>query len=180
MNREAWLSSLLFGLAPILEEAFKGATATLDSWRVSVGETKRGELVSIRDAGDTLDLFVSPSLDDPIAVAEALLSAMIEASVGGDSYAFKRLSSALGFTQARRAANELRLRLYAVLKPLGTYPHRAPAAIPTLKGRLKVKQATRLLKASCTGCGCVIRITAKWVAFGLPTCQCGTAFKVAS
>ena len=37
------------------------------------------------------------------------------------------------------------------------------------------KQTTRMLKVECPACGCIIRMTSKWLEeVGTPTCGCGT------
>lgn len=63
----------------------------------------------------------------------------------------------------------LKIELAALVKKLGPYPH---SKIKTGVRRTKV-QTTRLLKAACPECGYTVRVTAKWVAVGLPTCPCG-------
>ena len=37
-------------------------------------------------------------------------------------------------------------------------------------------RTTRLRKAECPGCGCIIRLARKWIRLGLPTCACGCSF----
>lgn len=41
------------------------------------------------------------------------------------------------------------------------------------------KQATRMIKVCCPGCGYTIRTTQKWIDVGLPTCCCGEEMEVA-
>lgn len=37
-------------------------------------------------------------------------------------------------------------------------------------------RTTRLRKAECPRCGCIIRLTRKWIRRGLPICACGASF----
>jgi hypothetical protein len=62
----------------------------------------------------------------------------------------------------------LKTRLKEVTAAIGPYPH----AELTHSNATK-KQSCRLLKVACE-CGCVVRITRKWLdEVGPPTCGCG-------
>jgi hypothetical protein len=92
---------------------------------------------------------------------------------------FGKLARGIGLEgklTATHAGEALKARLNAIADALGEYPH--AALRPTMNEK---KQTTRLLKAQCSECGCVIRITRKWVdeAEGhgslvcpMPQCEC--------
>lgn len=63
--------------------------------------------------------------------------------------------------------------LYASLEEiasaLGKYPHRKLNPQSS-----EAKQSTRMKKIMCVECGCIVRMTRKWLAeAGCPTCGCG-------
>jgi hypothetical protein len=183
VNREQWLNELMFKLAPALDEQLKGATATMDTWRVSVGwpgggnkRTRIGECWGHTASKDgRTEMFISPILDDPYKVAEVLLHEMCHAVMGmeeGHGKSFARLARGVGLTGPVRstvAGPELIAKIGAMLREMPDYPH---AAMAPGEGGMK-KQSTRLIKANCRDCGYTIRLTAKWISVGLPTCPCG-------
>lgn len=197
-TREEYLGKLMVALAPLLEEHLTGATAVMDTWRVScgwpLGRSKRGNRGAIGQCfSDTVskdgrtEMFVSPQLEtvadseDMAGVGSVLLHEMCHAALGvqeGHGKAFQRLARAVGLVgpiRATRAGDALNARLRAIEKELGPYPH---AAITLGNDPAHKPQTTRLLKASCPTCSYTIRVTQKWVDTGLPTCQCGTMFKL--
>lgn len=190
MNREEWLNACMLALAPLLEENVKGATATMDTWRVSVGfpggRGKKNKAIGqcwsdTCSKGGRTEMFVSPVLDDGLTVAATLLHEMVHASVGvkfGHSGPFAKLARAVGLAGKLTATvpgPELKERLNSILATLGDYPH---AGLNASEGRMETpKQTTRMLKACCPDCGYTIRLTAIWVARGLPICPgCDTVF----
>ena len=54
----------------------------------------------------------------------------------------------------------------AVLRSMPAYPHDAMRDTRTAGG----STGSRLVKASCPGCGYTVRVTRKWIAVGLPLC----------
>jgi hypothetical protein len=63
----------------------------------------------------------------------------------------------------------LKARLKELIGQLGDYPHARLVASNKPK-----TQTTRMLKVTCQQCGCVVRMTRKWLdEAGLPTCGCG-------
>jgi hypothetical protein len=186
MNREQWLTDLMHKLSPLLEAHQKGATACMDTWRVSVG-WPGGRGSKNRAIGqcwpDTAskdgrtEMFISPALDDPMQAAETLLHEMVHASVGvkfKHGPVFGKLARAVGLSgklTATVAGPELVQRLHAILNSLPEYPHASLNAGAETSG--PKKQTTRMLKAQCPECGYTVRLTAIWVAVGLPSCPCG-------
>ena len=64
------------------------------------------------------------------------------------------------------AGPELSDKLAELIDEIGPYPHAALNA--DLSGRKK--QSTRMLKVTCQACGCIVRMTAKWIEdAGAPT-----------
>ena len=62
----------------------------------------------------------------------------------------------------------LAARLKLLSLQLGEYPH------PGLEVPPRGSKGSRLLKVLCPSCGCIIRMTAKWIdTIGTPTCGCG-------
>jgi hypothetical protein len=71
------------------------------------------------------------------------------------------------------AGEELSWFLYETIKTLGKYPH-----AELVSSNAEPKQTTRMMKCECPGCGCVIRMTRKWLEeAGCPTCACGEEMK---
>jgi len=134
-------------------------------------------------AGDGLHhIFISPKLTDPIEVLATLAHELVHASVPKGSKhrgPFVKAAATLGLVApwtATTAGPELRERLVAYAEGLGAYDHGGLTAL----GRQAV-QGTRMRKVECSECGCVIRMTRKWIEdAGLPTCGCGGEMQEAS
>jgi hypothetical protein len=75
----------------------------------------------------------------------------------------------VGPMKATVAGPALTLKLRALLREVGDYPHAGLKLGEGIK-----KQSTRLIKAECPSCGYLIRLTQRWIAVGLPTCPCGS------
>jgi hypothetical protein len=124
-------------------------------------------------------VFVSPLLAEPMPVLAVLVHELVHAAVGTRARhgpPFRRLALALGLRGPMRntvAGSELAARLADLAAHLGAFPHAGLVADP---GRRK--QTTRLHKVACPGCGYTARITARWIAAGLPICPCGTAMRL--
>jgi hypothetical protein len=106
-NREAYLTNLMHALAPLLEESLRGATATMDTWRVSVGfpgggnrRTRIGECWGHTASSQGLtEIFISPVLG-------AVLDTVIDDDNGQSTLASSGASLAAKEPQARRVRNE--------------------------------------------------------------------------
>lgn len=171
----------------------------MGSWRVSCGwplgrskSAKRGAIGQCFSESCSRDglteMYLSPTLSAVCdgtdsegnlvhGIGATLLHEMCHAALGvqeGHGKSFSRLARGVGLEgpiRATHAGEELNKRLRVIERELGAYPH-APL---TLNGRAagEKPQTTRLLKASCPSCTYTIRLTAKWVAMGLPVCPCG-------
>jgi len=74
----------------------------------------------------------------------------------------EKIRVSCGFPSKSALANKARR--------IGEYPHARLIA-----SNLPKTQTTRMLKVTCKECGCVVRMTRKWLdEAGLPTCGCGS------
>lgn len=185
-TREEWLNAAALALRPMFDE--QGAAA-FPKFRVSCGWPKGGRGKTIGQAwhptssGDaTAELFISPSLESltGFGVVDTLLHELIHAVVGneaGHKGPFRKLAKAFGLSgkmTATFAEGELENRLLELTANLGPYPHAALSKLSV------TKQGTRMRKVQCDGCGCILRMTAKWLEeAGLPTCGCGASMEEA-
>lgn len=184
-TREEWLGALTAALRPMF--AAQGFPIP-DKVRVSCSWPSRGGTSQSRkcigqawspkcSADGTHETFLSPVLGTAADVGHVLVHELVHHAVGteaGHKGPFRKLATALGLEgkmTATVAGKELAERLHALCAPLGDYPH---AALDPKAGR-KV-QGTRMLKVECKDCGCVVRMTRKWLdECGAPHCACGGA-----
>lgn len=182
ISREAWLTAAVEEMRPMFSEA--GATLPARI-RVSVGfpggrkssKTKTiGECWSTAAVADGVPtILISPLIADPVTMLSTLVHELVHAAddcKSGHKKPFQTLAAAVGLTgkwTATVASEDLAKVLTKMAKRLGDIDHGvlSPAA-----GK---KQTTRMLKVECPGCGCVVRMTRKWLdEAGTPTCGCGT------
>lgn len=188
-TREAWLQSLADFLRPHFDKA---GFPLPDNFRASCGFPSKSALAaknrrigecwadSASDA-EVFEVFITPLLDDPAEVGAILVHELTHVAVGlqcGHKGAFRRAALAVGLEgkmTATTAGEALRKRLHALIEEIGLYPHARLHA-----SNRKKKQTTRMLKVECTECGCVVRMTAKWLTeIGPPTCACGADMRLA-
>lgn len=177
-TREAWLEKAAAAMRPLFDA--QGADV-YPKFRVSCGFPKGGKGKTIGQAwtpkasGDgTAELFISPVLQDPVRVLDVLMHELVHAVVGNDhghKGPFRKLAKALGL-EGKMTATVAGPKLAETLKwtaaELGAYPH---AELSTMT---VAKQTTRQLKVVCEDCGCIARMTQKWLDdTGPPTCGCG-------
>ncbi len=177
-TREAWLGAAALAMRHLFDE--QGAV-DYPKFRVSCGWPKgaRGKTVGQAwhpdNSGDaTSELFISPVVYDPVRAMHILMHELIHAVVGnecGHKGPFRRLAKSLGLEGKMPAtvpSDELADKLRHLCGKLGPYPH---AELSKLSVN---KQSTRMLKVSCPNCGCILRMTAKWLEeAGVPRCGCG-------
>jgi hypothetical protein len=120
-------------------------------------------------------IYISPTLTDDVQVLATLLHELVHASVGtgcGHKAPFSTVARACGLEGKMTATvpgRMLELELKLLAAELGAYPH--PGIRDIAFGK---KQTTRMLKVQCDICGCVVRMTRKWLdSVGPPTCGCG-------
>ncbi len=189
-TREEWLTEAIAQLWPYVYEA---GAESMPAVRVSVGFPKgtrgagshrHGQIFyGAASADGTTEIFVSPELDEPLAVLDVLSHQLIHASLGQDAghgSEFGAVARALGLDGKltdTAPGDALTATLRGLANELGDYPH-AQLTAGEEGGGLK-KQGTRMLKIECESCGMVARTTAKWLdSPGLPTCACGGGFQV--
>jgi hypothetical protein len=180
VTREAWLVALAERLRPRFEavEAPVPAEVRLSCGWPSKGATasrnrRIGECWAGRCSADgTREVFISPTLADPVEVAAVVVHELVHAAgYMGHGRDFGKVARALGLTgkmTATVAGEALLADLATITSELGPYPH------ATLEpGVDDKKQSTRLLKVMCGECDYTVRVTAKWLEVGFPTCPCG-------
>lgn len=186
-TREEWLGALVDALRPRFTELGHPLPERIRvscGWP-STGGTSRnrktiGQAWSPKCSADgTHETFVSPVLGTAEDVGHVLVHELVHHAVGvaaGHKSPFRKLALAIGLEgkmTATTAGPELTERLHALAERLGPYPH------ARLDGSAdRKKQDTRMLKVTCPGCGCVVRMTRKWLDdAGAPTCACGDAMQ---
>ena len=180
-TREQWLNR---GVEELNDGVFTPADMGIaEGVRVSVGwpgggsrNSRIGECWSPSVSGDqTTEMFISPSIDDPVRVLDILAHEMIHAIVGnecGHKGPFKQLAHKIGLEgkmTATTAGDDLKAKLQTIADKIGEYPH--SALDPSASGRKK--QSTRLLKIECPECDNIARQSAKaYEQFGLRCDAC--------
>jgi hypothetical protein len=185
-TREEWLN----GMAGRLLDEY--GIADPPAIRVSCGwggaapggrvDCVRGVCYSEDSSADkTREIFISPMLAEPLAVAQALAHELVHALVGfgaGHGPTFAEFGHTVGLAGAPEQmipGSELTDKIMEWITGMPEYPHAVlappppepPPPAPT------PPQPTRLLKGMCPSCEYVIRVTLKWASRGMPTCYCG-------
>jgi hypothetical protein len=176
-TREQWLQDITGRFRPW----FESAGHPLPEVRVSAGFPSKGsrskaigECWSPTCSEDGLSqIFIHPRKKDTVEVCAILAHELIHAAAGlkckhhGN---FAKLATSLGLLgpmTATTAGPVFVESLTALLDGLGDYPHAQLVAGNTSAGK---KQTTRMIKASCHGCGYTVRSTAQWLSKGYPIC----------
>lgn len=184
-NREAWLKAAYdvlsndFAAQFAAEEQFDGKPFEVQIATGWPRQDRNGKVIgqcwASKSGKGVRNIFISPLLADPIDVLSTLLHEMIHAHDDCNNKhkgAFVRVAKAVGFVgkpTSTPPGDELKDYLKTLSGQLGYYPHTAMNP-----SRDKV-QTTRMLKVACPDCGCIVRMTQKWVdTSGIPTCGCGT------
>jgi hypothetical protein len=177
-NREAWLRALVEAWRPTIAKI-----GELPRLRIACGFPSRRALARKRrtigqcwapscSADGTIEIFISPLLDDPFEVAHVVLHEIIHAVVGtehGHKGPFKRAVRAVGLdgrpTATRPGDGLAAVIRGSILPDLGPYPHAS-----LNPGLVEKVQSTRLCKATCADCGYAVWTTRKWIRVGPPLC----------
>jgi hypothetical protein len=183
MIRESWLLKCLEEFRPEFENVgfpLPEKIRASCSWpsKSALAQKKRriGEAWSADCSGDQyFETFVSPVLHDSIEVAGTLVHELVHCAVGlkeKHGSRFRDCALKIGLTgkmTATKVGEDLHTRLVRFISKVGPYPHaelRHSNAPP--------KQSTRMMKVECKDCGCIVRMTRKWLEeIGPPTCACG-------
>ena len=184
MNREQWLNECIQKIRPDFErlghplpEKIRASCSWPSKSGLANKKRRIGEAWSSKNSADqSCEVFISPVLKDPIEVAATLVHELVHCAVGveeGHKGRFSRLAKAVGLEGkmiATHAGATLKARLQEVTDAIGPYPH-----AELTHSNAPKKQGCRLLKVVCE-CGCVVRMTRKWLdEVGPPTCGCGGA-----
>ena len=183
MTREVWLLTLMERMRPDFDRAgfpLPGKIRASCSWpsksALAAKKKRIGEAWSSDNSGDKhFETFISPVLQDSITVGATLAHELVHCAVGlreGHRGRFVVCAKALGLEgkmTATVAGEALKARLQEIIAEIGEYPH------AELKySNAPKKQTTRMLKVECPDCGCIVRMTRKWLdECGPPTCACG-------
>lgn len=181
INREHWLEECGQRIKPRLEEIVK---KKMPKFRISCGFPSRGGLSTKKPVigqcwsgfvskGGVHELFIAPTIADPIVVSATVAHEMVHAIVGneaGHTGPFVPAVRALGLEgkpTATYAGDEFIKFIKPALKALGKYPH-----VPLTPNAEYKVSPTRLIKCQCSGCGYTVRTTQKWLDFsGAPICS---------
>lgn len=180
MTREEWLEKLVDLLRCQFQEV---GYSIPDSIKVSCGfPSKMGLSTSKRRIGEcwnesaseekNFEIFISPVLIDVDEIGGVLVHELIHTLQQGHRGLFPQIAKAIGLEgkmTATKASEELKVRLHALTSQIGPYPHSKFDPIPST-----TKQTTRMIRVECKECGCIVRMTQKWLnEAGLPSCGCG-------
>ena len=171
--REAWLADAVERLRPW----FTAIGCTVPAVRVSAGFASTGNAVHVGQCWPTTrsedglnHVFVSPVLQDPVAVLDTLVHELVHAVDDCEhkhGREYKKIALAIGLQGAMRSASagkELTTRLQELALALGPYPH----------GKLSVvrRVSTRppRPRARCEQCGYEVPMLKRFVSYGAPIC----------
>ena len=180
-NREAWLTQAIKPLAKMIDAT--GIAKVPTDVQVSVGwpggrsmHKTIGQCWKTTAGKGKNHIFISPLLNDPHAVLETLLHELVHAADDCENKhagPFVKMIRAVGLEgkpTATHAGPDLAIKLAAIADKLGDYAHTGMTPSQVAK-----PQTTRMMKVECPSCGCICRMTAKWLdEVGEPTCGCGT------
>lgn len=182
-TREAWLLEATDAMRPWFVEADEpigdvrvsiGWPAGRSAKKNTIGQCFQSPLV----ADGNPAIFISPVLTDPVEILAVLVHELVHAVVPVASNPhrgpFVKLSRKLGLVgpwTATTAGEELKPKLQELADRLGHFGH---AAVSKGLGGTRKVQDTRMLKVECPDCGCIVRMTRKWLdEAGAPKCGCG-------
>lgn len=185
-SREEWLARLARKLRPLFTEAgaeFPRRIRFSCGWPSANGLSRRRRVMgecwlAHVSADESIEIFVSPLVDDPIEVGAILVHELVHAcGRRGHGKEFAALARAVGLTGPMRssvAGDVLKRTLERLTRQCGSYPHGAmnPGEEPAGEDVPK-KQSTRMLKLVCPDDGYTVRTTRRWIEVGLPSCPCG-------
>lgn len=173
MNREEWLNQAVGKLQIIFSECgYQVPQVSVSCGFPSTGSTKHIGQCWARYSSeqDINEIFISPMLDDPIAVLDTLMHELVHAvdnCANGHGAAFKKIALAVGLQGKMRQASAgeaLKQRLSKLAAELPNYPHKK------LKFSKKPRPYHPRPKAKCADCGYQTNILKKWMHYGPPIC----------
>lgn len=193
-DREAWLTeAMLYVLDDILYPLLPDDYKAPHNFRISLGLAPRTTIKSkviacciqaSASADSTNEIFITPAIDNPISILEAMTHEAIhyldDCQSGHKNFFAKlaRKAGLLGKLTATHASPELIAKLEDIVDTLGAIPH-----AKIILSEAKKKQTTRMLKIACLdqNCGFAYRASAKQLAkiqeFECPAC-CTNQMKI--
>lgn len=181
MTREEWLTAAINALRSD-ELPVPDAVRVTCGWPSRGGRAEKKRVLGecwppLCSEDDHTEVFIAPTISDPIEALETLAHELVHAAVGceaGHKGPFRTTATALGLIgkmTSTSAGDELKARLQTIADKLGEYPH------AKLTPANKSVQSTRMLKFVCPQCGWAARTSQKWIDLGLPT-HCGEVMEV--
>lgn len=185
-NREEWLTAatkmIVEKYRGVFDEHFDDGAKHLSAVRASTGfPSRRGENGKVigqcwnskASRDESHHIFINPLLEDPVRVVATLAHELVHAADDGQHQhkgPFTKAVRAMGLKgkpTATFAGDEFQnWVLDEVVPALGKYPHVALTPTLTIK-----TQKTYMLKVECPACGCIVRMTEKWLdKAGAPFC----------
>ena len=173
ITREQWLNSAVEVLKPIFtEKGYIVPKVNVSCGFPSTGKDRHiGQCWSKETSeADVNEIFISPKLDDPVAVLDTLVHELVHAvdncknSHGAE---FKKIALSIGLEGKMRqaaAGEKLKARLREMAITLGEYPHKK------LKFHMKISAYRPRPRAVCKDCGYQLNIQKKWLHYGTPLC----------
>lgn len=187
ITREAWMLRAVDAMRSWMPPEVSAPLVRISiGWPGGRGSKKnvRGQCWAPGAVADGIPaIFVSPDQDEPITILGIILHEMIHAAgAAGHRSAFAKIAGPVGFlppwTSSEHKSPFLADRLAKLYHgTMGAFPHARVNKQGGLMGLSKPPvQSTRMLLVKCGACGCVVRMTRKWLDnVGAPTCGCGAA-----
>lgn len=174
IHRETWMMRAVDQIRPW----FAAREITVPAVRVSVGfpstgrnGTHIGQCWPTSHSEDGMNqIFVSPVLEDPVAVLDTLVHELVHAAddcKNRHGPEFRKMAVAIGLQGPMRSASagaELKARLAELAAQLGPYPH----ARLTLRQRVSTRPPRP--RARCEACGFEVPMLKRFISFGAPIC----------
>lgn len=133
-----------------------------------IGECWRAEA----SADGSHHIFISPLLEEPVKVVSTLAHELVHAADNGVNKhkgAFTKAVRGMGLEgkpTATFAGEDFTAWAHELIAEIGEYPHVGLKPMVTSK-----PQKTYMVKVTCPGCGCIVRMTQKWLdEAGAPFC----------
>lgn len=190
-TREEWMNAYVTASRPTFEAAGFPLPAKM---RVSVGFPSAGRKSraigecwsDTASADGHFEIFVHPTFQsDSAFMADILTHELCHTATPGAGHGkvFKKCALAVGLAGKMKSAgfpNKVPpVWAQAILDALGPMPGANLTGAVSLTG--PKKQKTNLVKAECSECGLIFRITAKWInecALQCPSVQCGGELEI--
>lgn len=179
-NREGWLTEVGKRIEPVFGSLKLPPHRLSCSWpcKQALSRVRRiGECHGAKSsAGGVFELFISPLIAEPFAVADTIAHEMCHVAAGVEAAhgrGFVKVARHIGLTRGKPkeagAGEMLAGILRRVCESVGPYPHAAIIAQP------KAKREATSVGLECPECGCRVTISKKWLGeVGAPKCACGS------